>query len=59
VIDAVAAAAGRQPGMLDSAETVRRALASRLHVAGIELARTRGLPDPADVVQENFPYLGP
>jgi hypothetical protein len=41
------------------AEAFERALASKVHVAGIEIGRTRDLTHPADVVKENFPYLGP
>jgi NDP-sugar pyrophosphorylase family protein len=41
------------------AEAFERALASHVHVAGIEIGRTRDLTHPADVVKENFPYLGP
>jgi NDP-sugar pyrophosphorylase family protein len=41
------------------ADVFERALASRLHLAGIEIGQTRDLTHPADVVKENFPYLGP
>ncbi len=41
------------------AHAFERALASGLHVAGIEIGGTRDLTHPADVVKENFPYLGP
>lgn len=40
------------------ADVFERALASKLHLAGIEIGRTRDLTGPADVVKENFPYLG-
>ncbi|HVA30612.1 MAG TPA: nucleotidyltransferase family protein [Gaiellaceae bacterium] len=40
------------------ADAFERALASNLHLAGIEIGRTRDLTGPADVVKENFPYLG-
>jgi UDP-N-acetylglucosamine diphosphorylase / glucose-1-phosphate thymidylyltransferase / UDP-N-acetylgalactosamine diphosphorylase / glucosamine-1-phosphate N-acetyltransferase / galactosamine-1-phosphate N-acetyltransferase len=41
------------------AEAFERALASKVRVAGLEIGRTRDLTHPADVVKENFPYLGP
>jgi NDP-sugar pyrophosphorylase family protein len=41
------------------AQVFERALASNLHLAGIEIGRTRDLTHPADVVKENFPYVGP
>src|SRR5439155_4156871 len=33
------------------------AIAAGLEIAGIEIGRTRDLTHPADVLEENFPYL--
>jgi UDP-N-acetylglucosamine diphosphorylase / glucose-1-phosphate thymidylyltransferase / UDP-N-acetylgalactosamine diphosphorylase / glucosamine-1-phosphate N-acetyltransferase / galactosamine-1-phosphate N-acetyltransferase len=40
------------------AEVFERAIAAGLPLAGIEIGRTRDLTRPADLVRENFPYLG-
>ena len=40
-------------------EAYDRALGAGEEVAGIEIGRTRDLTDPVDLVEENFPYLGP
>ena len=40
-------------------EAYARALAAGEHVAGIEIGRTRDLTHPVDLVEQNFPYLGP
>ena len=39
------------------ADVFKRALDSKLPIAGIEIGRTRDLTDPVDLVEENFPYL--
>ena len=41
------------------ADAFRRALDAGLAIAGIEIGKTRDLTHPVDLVQENFPYLGP
>ncbi|HZS23478.1 MAG TPA: sugar phosphate nucleotidyltransferase [Gaiellaceae bacterium] len=38
---------------------LQRAVDEGLHVAGVEIGRTRDLTHPADVVVENFAYLAP
>ena len=40
------------------AEAYERAVDDGLVVVGFEIGRTRDLTHPADLVQENFPYLG-
>jgi len=40
------------------AEAFQRAIDAGNQVAGIEIGRTRQLTEPADLVHENFPYLG-
>jgi len=40
------------------ADAYERAVADGLHVVGFEIGRTRDLTHPADLVRENFPYLG-
>ena len=40
------------------AEAFQRAIDAGKPVAGLEVARTRNLTAPADLVRENFPYLG-
>ena len=44
------------PANLDA--RVERAVADGLVVVGFEIGRTRDLTRPADLVRENFPYLG-
>jgi NDP-sugar pyrophosphorylase family protein len=39
------------------AQAFERALEDGLEVRGVEIARTRDLTRPADLVRENFPYL--
>jgi NDP-sugar pyrophosphorylase family protein len=39
------------------AELLQRGVESGLHVAAIEIGRTRDLTHPVDLVAENFPYL--
>jgi NDP-sugar pyrophosphorylase family protein len=39
------------------ADVFKRALASNLPIAGIEIGKTRDLTHPVDLVKENFPYL--
>lgn len=39
------------------ADVFKRALDSKLPIAGIEIGRTRDLTYPVDLVEENFPYL--
>jgi len=40
------------------AQAFERAIAAGLAIAGIEIGKTRDLTRPADLVVENFPYLG-
>jgi NDP-sugar pyrophosphorylase family protein len=40
------------------ADAYERAVADALVVVGFEIGRTRDLTHPADLVRENFPYLG-
>jgi dTDP-glucose pyrophosphorylase len=40
------------------AEVYEKAIAAGLEIAGIEIGKTRDLTHPADLVRENFPYLG-
>ena len=40
------------------ADAFERAVAAGLVVVGFEIGRTRDLTHPADLVRENFPYLG-
>jgi NDP-sugar pyrophosphorylase family protein len=40
------------------ADVFRRALESKLAIAGIEIGKTRDLTFPVDLAKENFPYLG-
>ena len=40
------------------ADVFKRALESKVSIAGIEIGKTRDLTYPVDLVKENFPYLG-
>ena len=41
------------------ADAVERAVGQGLEIAGIEIGKTRDLTHPVDLMEENFPYLGP
>jgi glucose-1-phosphate thymidylyltransferase len=43
---------------IELADAAQRAIDAGLRLAGIEIGRTRDLTQPADLVFENFPYLG-
>ena len=41
------------------ADAVERAVGQGLGIAGIEIGKTRDLTHPVDLMEKNFPYLGP